>query len=236
MKVLCFLVLSIFMSISLSAQNFQSEIHLKDGKIMSTDFIRFSNGELFGSPFVATDQLGLERIYSDKIDYVNAFLQNGEGTRFEVIPWRFFKLWTQAESISDRITVYNNTVINQYYMEPIAYGNNFDQNIIAYKKDEGNIKRIIYRNLKSDLGDKYESKVYLNKVRNQTFFQVISYVAGAYLIGLGVNETYEQAHGRSPLNITKITGLYLGGITGFVIPLVIRPFKRDNLFRALKAY
>lgn len=230
-------VIFIFTSLSISAQDLKTDIHLKDGQVLSTDFIRFSNGELFGDPFIATDHLGLERIYSDKIDFINAYYQEENSTRFEVIPWRFFRIWTQVESISDRITIYNNTVINQYYMEPIAYSNNFsDRNIIAYKKDNGPINRITYRNLRNDLGDKYESKIYLNKVRNQTFVQVISYVAGAYLIGYGVRETYRQAHGEVPVSIGKISAFYLGGISGFVIPLIIRPFKRANLFQAMRAY
>lgn len=236
MKTICTAFIMALLSFSLIAQSFKADIYINNGKAISTDFIRLSNGALFGSPFAATDQLGLDRIYAEKIDYIDAHIHDDNSFRFEVIPGRSFKLWTQVESISDQINIYINSIHNQVYLETISYSNFSNRNIIAYSKDNKRPKRILYRNLKNDLSDNFESKMYLNKVRNQTLIQIASYIAGSALVGFGVRETYLQAHGEVPLSISKITAFYLGGITGFVIPFVITPFKRDNLLNALKTY
>lgn len=221
---------------NLWAQSSEVEIHLKDGQSIKTDFVRLSNGALFGGPFLATDQFGLKRIYSDQLSYVNAFSKNGKSTRFEIFNLGLLNIWIQGESISDRITLFSTMDVNQNFMEPVAYSGFSERNIIAFKKDDGKAKRISYRNLNKELGDRYESKVYLIKARNQTWLQVLSYVAGASLIGLGVRDTYRQAHGEIPVNVTRISVSYLGGISGFMVPLVIKHRKRDNMYRAMEVY
>ncbi|WP_375577642.1 hypothetical protein ABWH96_11320 [Marivirga tractuosa] len=236
MKSIVTIFISLIFHSAVVAQNIEANIHLRDSKTLKTDYIRFSNGAIFGSPFVATDQLGLDRLYAEEIDYVETFIQNGKSRRYEVIPWRTFRFWTQVEKVSERISIFNSAINNQFYMEPIAYSTITEQNIIAYRKDNGSAKRINYRNLKSDLNDNIESKSYLNRARNQTLLQLASYVAGTALIGLGVKQTYDQALGEIPINIGRITALYLVGITGFVIPVIIRPYKIGNYFKALKAY
>lgn len=217
-------------SFSTLAQTGPINIHLKSGRVISTQYAYLHSG--YNSYLRIHEKKG-EKIPINQIDHVEGTDEKGNYRYFKPV-LRDTEVWAERSFTSSRIEIYHTDILTgTMTAEQRPKGS-------LYSKDGGSLQPLKLKNLKKDLGDCTASMEYLKKGKKISTTQTVIYVASYSLILAGIVSFANDASDVSPSDPEtsgpSIPPTIIIGAVGAWIPFIMGNAKREKFLEALKAY
>lgn len=207
-------------------------VYLNTRSIVKAEYVIYES-KIFKKDYFLVDgeryELGQVKFYQNEDGFfgqVSDGFQSGFAERRQIGEINLFELRVQTHSAP--MMTANGTMTGGYGGTKI---------IDYYNKGFGELRRATYDNLKTDLSDKPEAQLYLNKYNKTRMIQNGFYVGcGAFLVGSLV-AFYNEAESNPQNFDTSSTFVFAGlgiasGFTAFIIGLE----KKNKLKEAVAAY
>jgi len=217
-------------SLVVSAQNGPINIHLKSGRVISTQYAYLYSG--FNSYLRIHERKG-ERISIGQVHHVEGTDQKGNYRYFLPVFWGN-EVWAERVFTSDRIEIYQTDILTGTMTATLRSKSNL------YSKDGGSLQPLKLRNLKKDLADCPASMEYLKKGKKISTTQTVIYVTSYSLILAGIVSFANDASAANPgdpeTSGPSIPPTIIIGAVGAWIPFIMGNAKREKYLEALRAY
>lgn len=213
-------------------QNGPINIHLNTNEIISTRYAYLYSSS---QSYVRIDERKGQKIPINSVDHIEGFDEKGNYRFFlpvRITPQRL--VWAERGFSSERIVIYHTDIVTG------TMAANHKPKSCLYSKDNGPIKPLDLRDLRSDLGDCPASIEFLRKGKNigiaQAGVRIVSY---ALILG-GTIKFLSDASVQEPGDPSKggpdiPAGIIVGAVTAW-IPVLMANEKNERYLEALKAY
>lgn len=227
-----FIIISLVLSVSTGmAQYAPIKVLLRNDSVILTKYAYLANNSTSGrfGPHVVINHKDGPKIPISKIHHVEGNDRSGKLRYFTVATFQGLEIFAERIHDGERIDLYLNNVVTG------GWDFRYTMKLLHYSKDDGEIKKARYPNLRRDLKDSPEAMSKLRAGNAIKISQYLLYGLGAYiLVNSAVKESEEPM--TPPGTDPGIPTGFLVGAGILFVPWMINGLKLKQYEQACKEY